>query len=227
MSLLCVIPARSGSKRLKNKNTAPFMGRPLVCWTIDVANECHDLFDKIILSSDSDAILWHAHGFVERKHRPRDLASDSATMRDVAILSLLTEEKYRGERFDGVCILPPTAPLRTADDVRACVNAFDGPCVMAVAKYNLPPWQALHTENGEVKPLWSWETTGRKGQDWPPLFCDAGSVYVVSRDHLLQGPTLYHEDMRVYEVPIWRAADIDDADGLEYAHVLARGVRCG
>ena len=53
---LCIIPARSGSKRIKNKNIINFAGKPIIYWSILAAKKTK-LFDKIVVSSDGYKIL--------------------------------------------------------------------------------------------------------------------------------------------------------------------------
>lgn len=111
-SVLAIIPARYGSKRLPQKNIREFHGRPLVCWTIDVAKES-EYIDTTVLSSDSVDILniGEIEG-VDTILRPKELASDKAMPIDV-IRHVLNKYKL----FDIVVWLQPTSPLRAANDI--------------------------------------------------------------------------------------------------------------
>ena len=80
---LCVIPARGGSKRFKNKNRKIFFGKPIISYTIESAikSKC---FDKILVTSDDQKILKIAEKYnISREIRKSELSSDTASVSDV------------------------------------------------------------------------------------------------------------------------------------------------
>jgi len=115
-TVLGVIPARGGSKRFPGKNLAPYHGRPLIAWTIRAAQSSR-LIDTLICSTDDDDIEIAAliHGCLTLR-RPAELASDTATSEDVLRHALL---HYPA---DIVVLLQPTSPLRTTEDIDACIG---------------------------------------------------------------------------------------------------------
>lgn len=130
-SVLAIIPAREGSKRVPMKNLTLFRGRPLIQWAIDHATESKYI-DSILISSDSDAILeygkqkspkglsWH--------RRPEYLASDHASS-EAVIVDVLSICEPLPELF---VLLQPTSPLRTAQDIDTCIeraHAHSGACI--------------------------------------------------------------------------------------------------
>ena len=62
MKYLCIIPARLGSQRLKNKNMKMIGGKPLIFWTISLAIKCK-FFSKVVVSTDSDKIKKYCKKF--------------------------------------------------------------------------------------------------------------------------------------------------------------------
>jgi N-acylneuraminate cytidylyltransferase len=218
MNTLCIIPARGGSKRLPGKNLVSFRGLPLFFWTVQVALE----FGPVFIATDSIPIME-----LTNQHFPTvlvHLLSDNEAGDNAGMLTAVYSVwDTLQEKPDRVCILPPTAPLRTVEDVKAAIQKSEetGALVsMAVSKYNLPPWQALYTEGGLTSPYFG-DRVYRKSQQMPKLFCDAGSVYVVSKRFLDERrTTLYTPDLAVVEIPIERAADIDDVDTLRLAGIL-------
>jgi N-acylneuraminate cytidylyltransferase len=215
--ILCAIPARGGSKRIPHKNRVDFAGKPLFLWTVYAALKCS--FERIVVGTDDDVLFSQIPGSVSAHRRGAESCSDSATVLDATREMLFAYERTDG-KYDGVCILLPTAPLRTSHDILRCLERFDGKnIVMAVSHYNLPPWQAL-TLNGVP----FWDTADRKGQQVPDLVCDAGSVYIINRDDLMNLKTLYSKELSLVEIPIERAVDIDDENTLSLARTLARGL---
>lgn len=117
MSVLAVIPARGGSKRVPRKNLLPFRGKPLLAWTVKEARKSKHI-DTLILSTDDDEIarLGRSLG-VQILYRPDALATDEARSEDVM--------RHAAKCFPGyewVVLLQPTSPLRLAFDIDTCVS---------------------------------------------------------------------------------------------------------
>src|SRR4051794_801209 len=112
MNSLAIIPARAGSKRLPGKNVKPFLGKPLIQWTIAFAQRAQ-CFSSIVVSTDSDEIAQCAEqaGLPVPERRPPDLAVDSASSVDVALYSLARIELATGTPFESVALLQPTSPF--------------------------------------------------------------------------------------------------------------------
>lgn len=120
---LAIIPARKGSKRLKNKNKLWLKDKRLIQYTIEAALDC-GIFEMIIVSSDDMDILEIAFDYFDTKliqphKRPKGLADDEVEIRQVVrfILSVYGT----GEEF---CVLQPTSPLRTAKDIIESYRMF-------------------------------------------------------------------------------------------------------
>ena len=117
-TVLGVIPARGGSKRFPGKNIVPFRGMPLIEWTIRAAQRS-GYIDTLICSTDSFRIVKVAgRNGCRVLHRPEDLATDEATSEDV-LRHVLTFYPA-----DIVVLLQPTSPLRTTEDIDACIEMF-------------------------------------------------------------------------------------------------------
>lgn len=121
MKNIAIIPARSGSKGLKNKNILDLNGKPLLAYSIIAAKES-GLFDQVMVSTDSEeyaqiAIQWGAEVPFLRSSAN---SSDSAGSWD-AVKEVLINYRKQGIQFDTVTLLQPTSPLRTKDDI---INAY-------------------------------------------------------------------------------------------------------
>ena len=119
--VIAVIPARGGSKSVPGKNIRPLGGKPLLAWSIDVAQQVTEI-DRIIVSTDDAQIasVGRTHG-AEVYARPPHLATDEALVID-ALKDLLQTLRTEGETPEWIILLEPTCPLRTADDVRDCLK---------------------------------------------------------------------------------------------------------
>ena len=117
MRVLAVIPARGGSKRCPRKNILPFRDRPLIAWTIDAAKASKHI-DMALVSTEDAEIAGIADGLGSYViERPESLAIDTAANEDVMRHALAEHPKH-----DLVVLLQPTSPLRTAQDIDACIK---------------------------------------------------------------------------------------------------------
>ena len=117
MSNLAIIPARSGSKGLKNKNIKNLNGRPLLAYSIEAAKKSK-LFDEIMVSTDNEeyAEIARNYGANVPFLRSETNSSDKTGSWDV-VLEVLSNYLEKGLKFDSLCLLQPTSPLRTAQDI--------------------------------------------------------------------------------------------------------------
>ena len=118
MRTLAIIPARSGSKGLKDKNIIDICGRPLMDYTIKAARDS-ECFDTIMVSTDSKvyADIARKCGAEVPFLRSEFTSGDTVGTWDV-VREVLANYRNLGEEFDYVAVLQPTSPLRNSDDIR-------------------------------------------------------------------------------------------------------------
>ncbi len=131
--ILAIILARSGSKRIKNKNIKKLKNKPLIRWTIDRAIKSKK-FDDIIVSSDSPKILKIAK--LNSKNiliikRPKKLSLDNSRSEEAALHALRWYEK-KYTKVDYIALLQPTSPFRTLKTIKKCIKEISDPRVTAV-----------------------------------------------------------------------------------------------
>lgn len=180
MKNLCIIPARGGSKRIPRKNVKPFLGKPMLAYSIEAAKES-GLFDEIMVSTDDDEIAEIAkqYGASVPFMRSAETASDFATTTDV-LKEVLTNYKEIGKEFDNFCCFYATAPLVQGKDV---VSAFetlqksDFTIVYPVVQFSYPIWRCLDlAEDGSMTRHWP-EFENSRSQDLPKEYHDTGTFY--------------------------------------------------
>ena len=120
--VLAIIPARAGSKGVKNKNIKSLNGKPLILYTIEEAKKS-DQIDKIVVSTDSTEIadLSKIHGVEVPFIRPKKLSTDSSLTYDV-VKHCIEYYKSNGEHFDIILLLQPTTPFRTVETINKSVK---------------------------------------------------------------------------------------------------------
>ena len=108
---LAVIPARGGSKRIKNKNIKTFNGKPMIYWPINELKKTK-IFDKILVSTDSLKIKKYAQSLAVEVPfiRPKNISDDFSPTIDV-VNHAIKWLKNRGLKYDYICCVYPTAVL--------------------------------------------------------------------------------------------------------------------
>jgi N-acylneuraminate cytidylyltransferase len=178
--VVAVIPARGGSKTVPGKNIRPLAGKPLIAWSIEIARQVKEI-DRIIVSTDDPTIssISKAHG-AEVYHRPAPLATDEALVID-ALKDLIRTLEIEQEKPGWLVLLEPTCPLRTADDVRACLSCLVRGGFDSVATYkeaDLNPHRAWRIEDGIPQVFIPGAIPWLPRQKLPKAYQLNGAVYV-------------------------------------------------
>ncbi len=120
---LGVITARGGSKGIPRKNIKELLGKSLIAYTVDAAAGSQYLSRCIVSTDDSEiAEISKKYGAEVPFMRPEDLAQDKSTSIPVIQHALTWLKDNEGEEYDYVMILQPTSPLRSAEDIDACIQ---------------------------------------------------------------------------------------------------------
>jgi len=123
MKSICIIPARGGSKRIKNKNIKIFFGKPLIYYSIKAPVKSN-LFDKVVVSTDSKKIANMAikYGAEVPFLRSKKLSSDKATT-DLVLLDAINLLKSKNYKIHA-CIYPTAPLIKEIDLIKAHKNFF-------------------------------------------------------------------------------------------------------
>ncbi len=160
-SIVALIPARSGSKRVAGKNIRPLNGHPLIAYTIAAARES-GVFDAVIVSTDAEdyAAIARHYGAETPFLRPASIAS--ATSPDIEWVSHAL--KSRDTRFDAFSILRPTSPFRQAETIQRARAAFladtCADSLRAVEKCSQHPGKMWVMSGNRMQPLMPFSLSG-------------------------------------------------------------------
>ncbi len=179
MKNLCIIPARGGSKRIPRKNIKPFMGKPIMAYSIEAA-KASGLFDEVMVSTDDEefAEVARQYGANVPFLRSEATSNDFAGTEDV-ILEVLNEYQKRGFEYDNVCCLYSTAPFVTAERLKEgfALLGEKADASFTIVQYSYPVQRSLKkTEEGYVKMNFPQYYDART-QDLEPIYHDAGQFY--------------------------------------------------
>ena len=223
MNIVAIIPARGGSKRIPNKNIKSFADQPIISYSIKAAQDV-DLFDRIIVSTDSQEIgeVAKSYGAEVPFIRPAYLADDFAGTAPVLIhaLNWLIDHDLSADFF---CCIYATAPFIRAKDIMrgfALLREKNSTIAFSVTTFAYPIFRALTvTENGRLKMIWP-EYHDSRSQDLPESYHDAGQFYWGNTEKFMRGKTLFSSDAVPIVIPRYLVQDIDTPEDWETAEKM-------
>lgn len=159
MNILAVIPARSGSKSVKDKNIRRINNKPMLAYSIEHAKQSRYI-NRILVSTDSEAYakIAREYGAETPFLRPAEYATDTALDYDVFLHCLTYLKEKEGYEADIVVQLRPTYPIRNVDDIDMMIEMLmehkEADSVRSIAPAKEIPYKMWHKqENGEITPL--------------------------------------------------------------------------
>lgn len=225
MRNLAIIPARSGSKGLKDKNIKLLDGKPLLAYTIDAAVKSKQ-FDTVHLSTDSEkyAEIGGAWGAECDFLRSTANAADCSQTSD-AVKEVIERYSKQGRLFDSVTILQPTSPLRTHRDIESAFKLFmdkDALAVVSICESDHPiDWFHCLSNNGSMEDFVCLNHAKRR-QESKVYYRVNGAIYLMQTEIALNMQKLYGDRTFGYEMPRIRSIDIDDEFDFDIAEYVMR-----
>lgn len=180
MSIVAVITARGGSKRIPRKNIKEFMGKPMLAYAVEAAVNSK-VFDEVMVSTDDVEIAEIAKQFGAKVPfmRSEKTANDFATTADV-LDEVVSEYKKRGKTFDELCCIYPCVPFLTADVIKNAYEKFKtsgADRLTPVVKYSFPIQRAFKLNEQGLLEYREPENAPKRSQDLEPMYHDVGMFY--------------------------------------------------
>ena len=224
MNNLAVITARSGSKGLQDKNIKMLKDKPLLAYSIEAAKQS-GIFSKIFVSTDSERYAETArkYGADVPFLRSEKIAGDSASSWDAVRESLCRYEDL-GQQFDTVCLLQPTSPLRSSEDIINGYQLFiekEADYVISVCQTEHSPlWSNTLSADMSMDGFIDKEIYSKPRQELPVYYRINGALYIVRVSALDRVDNLYCKGCYAYVMPMERSIDIDTALDFQMAELL-------
>ena len=226
MRNIAIIPARSGSKGLPDKNIRLVNGKPLLAYTIKAALES-GCFDTVHVSTDSERYAEIAREFGADVPflRSAELATDTASTWD-AVREVLARYAELGKKFDTMMLMQPTTPLRTGEDVKAAyalLREKQAKSVIAVCEVDHSPlWCDTIPDSGSMKGFGRKDLAWVNRQDLRPYYRVNGAIYLLSVDGISIPPDddIYEDNCYALFMDRKKSVDIDSEDDLALVEFL-------
>jgi CMP-N,N'-diacetyllegionaminic acid synthase len=225
-SVIAIIPARGGSKRLPCKNILNLDGKPLIAWTIEAALGC-SFIDEVVVTTDDYEI---AH--ISKKcgadvpfFRPADLANDTASTFDVIKHTIDFYHFELGKDFDFVILLQPTSPLRTKKNISEAINLCiqkRASAIISVCEVDHSPlWMNVLPSDHSMENFIREDVKNKRSQEFPQNYRLNGAIYICKVTNLLEEKSLFiSKNIFAYIMDKESSVDIDDVFDFKLAQFL-------
>ncbi len=212
MKNIAIIPARSGSKGVKDKNIRDLCGKPLMAYSIEAALKSGK-FEEVMVSTDSEkyAVIAKQYGASVPFLRSDATASDTASSWDM-VDEVLHNYKTLGREFDTFCLLQPTSPLRNAEDIVAAYSLYEDKADFAVVSVceaeHSPLWCGHLPESNEFINFVD-EKNLKQRQAGRKFYRLNGAIYIVNIHEFAIKRNLYGQGSFAYIMSQEKSVDID------------------
>lgn len=221
MKNLCIIPARGGSKRIPRKNVKPFLGKPMLVYSIEAALAT-GLFDEVMVSTDDEEIanVARQYGAKVPFMRSAESANDKSTMEDV-IEEVIIKYQELDKLFDNFCCILATAPFITSTLLVESYDTFsssNGDSLVPCIRFSYPVQRCLRVKNGFLAMREPAHIHSRS-QDLEPMFHDSGLFYWMKNDVFMKEKEIFCEKACLFEIEESKCQDIDTEEDWKIAEM--------
>jgi len=226
--VLALIPARGGSKSIPMKNIAPLAGKPLIAYSIEVAQQCRRI-SRVIVSTDSEQIreVSRSYGAEAPFLRPADLARDETPDLPVFHHALRWLSEHEGYHPEIVVHVRPTTPLRRLEHIDEAIQLLienpDADSVRGVSPPLQNPFKMWTLGQPYMKPLIDIgikEPFNQPRQKLPTVYWQTGYIDVIRPSTLLEKNSMTGDRILPYIVDNQFVMDIDQPFSLQLAEFL-------
>ena len=228
--MIAIIPARSGSKSIKNKNIKNFFGKPLIFWTIDAAIKSKKI-NRIFISTDSKFIANMCLKYSKKVEvpflRPKHLSNDNSPALKTYIYMSKKLNKI-GISFDEFIVLLPTSPLRTSSDIDKSIKIFyknKPDSVISCVKPEHPyHWYLKKNHNNRLKEIFKKESLQSRmnSQQNQNLLIPNGAIYILISSIIKKKNSYYTNNTLGYLMSKKNSIDINNLFDFDLAESIIK-----
>ena len=221
--IIAIIPARGGSKRIKNKNIKNFFSKPILYLTLKTLKKSN-LFDRIIVSTDNAKIKKKSLelGVDEIINRPKNLSDDTTPTKPV-IKHAIKKMKFKNkEKVKFICCVYSCNPFLNSRDLKKSLKILKKNSqnfVFPVTEYPHPIQRALKLKENNKLVFFNKKNELKKTQDFIKSFHDVGQFYWGTKDNWLSKNKIHSCSIGLV-ISKWRSVDIDTNDDWKKAELL-------
>lgn len=225
-SILALIPARAGSKRLPGKNIKLLAGKPLIAWSIEEAKKSKYI-DRIVVSTDDQKIaeISRKHGAEIPFLRPEHLARDESKGIDV-VLHVIEWMEKTNQPYDLIMLLQPTTPLRKLEDIEQAIKLLFSKNAQAIISVcqaqHHPYWANTLPKDGCMKDFIKNDVRDKNRQSLSKFYRLNGVIYLAYCNYIKAGKSFFGNKTYAYVMPAEKSVDIDTELDFKFAEFLLK-----
>lgn len=224
MRAIAIITARGGSKRIPRKNIKPFLGKPIIEYSIEAAIQS-GIFDEVMVSTDDEEIAEVAKkaGAKVPFLRSAETSNDYAKTADV-IEEVIEQYRKLGQEFDEICCIYPTAPFITPETLIQAMETLEttgADSVLPVVRFSFPPQRCVVMDGEFLTPKWP-ECMPMRSQDLEPMYHDCGQFYCMNTKRFLEEKNVIMQKTAPFIQAEERVQDIDTEEDWKIAEMKYR-----
>tara|TARA_B100000989_G_C19530264_1_gene469260 strand:- start:4009 stop:4695 length:687 start_codon:yes stop_codon:yes gene_type:complete len=218
---IAIIPARSGSKSIKDKNIKLLNGKPLIYWSIETCIKSKS-FSKIIVTTDSKkyALLCKKYKEVDILIRPKNISGDYSTdyqMINHCIQNIKIE-------YDYIAHIRPTSPMRKLSDIKKALKIFkNSGCssLRSVHEMSETSYKSVEIKNGYLSSLNNLNLTidelNKPRQFFKKTYFPNGVIDIYKKNEILKRKKLFGNKVKPFKTSVCQEIDnLDDFNFIEY-----------
>lgn len=223
MNNLAIIPCRSGSKGIKDKNIKLLSGKALLSYSIDAALKS-ELFSEVMVSTDSKkyAKIAQEYGAEVPFLRSEKTSSDMAGSWEV-VMEVLEQYQKQEKMFDTICLLQPTSPLREALDIKAAYRELlerEADAITSVCEVDYSPLWTMTLDDDLSLTKFRKSIKAVPRQMMRTYFRINGAIYIRRIEYIKQEIKICDKSEYAYIMDKSKSVDIDTNEDFEYASFL-------
>ena len=222
---VAIIPARSGSKRIKNKNIKNFNGLPIIAWVLKEINQS-GFFDKIYVDTDSIEIskIAKKYGASIPFLRPKYLARDNSSLRDTSsyfVKKIVKKNYVKNNCY--ICFIYATAFSIKISDLYKSYKEFNKKkpeFMISATKFKYSVRRSFEVDkNNKMKMLFP-KMYNKRSQEIKETFHDAGQFFWAKADTIIKKKRVFTKKSLIYKIPSNRVIDIDTYEDWKFAEYV-------
>lgn len=223
MNIICIIPARGGSKGIPKKNIMEFCGKPLIVWSIEQAKASQYIKEVYVSSDDKEILKISEESGAKTIKRPKKMAADYSPSEGALQHAVDHIQKSYKEKIDTVVFLQATSPIRTSEEIDEAIELFlskkADSLFSAVKIEDFLMWEPF--QDGYRSITYDYKNRGRR-QDRKPYYLEHGSIYIFKPETLKRYNNRLGGKIAIYIMDCWKSFQIDRPEDVEICEYFMR-----
>jgi len=215
-SIICIIPARRGSKAIPGKNIIDVSGKPLIAWTIEQAINIEMIDDVYVSTNDKEIADISKQYGAKIIWRPENISDDTASSEQAIIHALDTLKAQNGSDPELVVFLQATSPLRKKDDIKNAIQQIineQADSLISGSRFtDFLFWEKKHEIWESVN--FDYKNRGIR-QERNPQFVENGSIYLFKTEIIRKYNNRIGGKLSLYEMEFRQTWEIDILEDIE------------